>query len=48
MRIDFSMPGKVKFTMEGYVNEILSGAPPDMDSESPTPAASHLFDVNEE
>jgi hypothetical protein len=48
MRLDFSLPGKVVFTMEGYINDILSAAPPDMDGESPTPAASHLFDVNME
>jgi hypothetical protein len=46
MKIDFSTPGRVRFTMEDYVNEMISGAPPNMDSKSPTPAASHLFDVN--
>jgi hypothetical protein len=34
MKIDFSTPGRVRFTMEDY-----------MDGKSPTPAASHLFDV---
>jgi hypothetical protein len=46
MKIDFSTLGRVRFTMEDYVNEMISGAPPDMDGESPTPAASHLFDIN--
>jgi hypothetical protein len=34
--------------MKEYISEMLSEAPPDMDGESPTPAASHLFDINTE
>jgi hypothetical protein len=41
MKIDFSTPGRVKFTMEDYVKEMLAEAPPDMDGECPTPATRH-------
>jgi hypothetical protein len=34
--------------MKDYIKEIISETPSDMDGEAPTPAASHLFDVNTE
>ena len=48
MKIDFSHPGKVKFTMIDYIGEILDALPEDMRGEMATPAAAHLFDVEEE
>jgi hypothetical protein len=47
MRLDFSVPGKVRFTMIDYIKEMLAELPEDMDGEAPTPASNHLFDVNE-
>lgn len=47
MTIDYSEPGKVKFSMLGYVANMLDGLPEDMmTGEAPTPASNHLFDVN--
>jgi hypothetical protein len=47
MTIDFSDPGKVKFTMIDYIQRLLDEAPADMDGISPTPASLHLFTINE-
>jgi hypothetical protein len=46
MNIDFSETGKVKFTMVGYIKEMLVEPPEDMNGTAPTPAVSHLFDMN--
>ncbi|KAG7374846.1 reverse transcriptase RNA-dependent DNA polymerase [Nitzschia inconspicua] len=47
MRIDFSVDGKVQFTMPTLVNEIVAQLPPTMATgPSTTPAANHLFEVN--
>jgi len=46
MTIDFSVTGKVKFSMIDYIKEMLDGLPEDMTGESVTPAADHLFTVN--
>jgi hypothetical protein len=46
MALDFTMPGKVQFQMEDYVEELLKDIPSDMDGEASTPAANHLFMVN--
>jgi Reverse transcriptase (RNA-dependent DNA polymerase) len=48
MTIDFSEKGKVKFTMLDYVENVLKELPADMSGTVRTPAASHLFDVNED
>ena len=47
MTIDFSTPGKVKFTMIDYIQVMLDDLPDDMDGEAATPASNHLFEVNE-
>ena len=47
MIIDYSVPGKVMFTMIDYIKSMLSELPKDMDGTAPTPAASHLFEVDE-
>ena len=46
MTIDYSVAGKVTIRMDEYVQEILDEARPDMDGESTTPAAEHLYEVN--
>ena len=46
MTIDFSEPGKVKFTMIDYIQRMLNDLPADMDGEAATPASNHLFEVN--
>jgi hypothetical protein len=46
MTIDYSTPGKVLITMINYIDSILAGLPPEMDSNAPTLATSHLFMVN--
>jgi hypothetical protein len=47
MTIDYSIPGKVKFTMLDYIKGMLDDLPSDMDGAVITPASSHLFDVDE-
>ena len=51
MVIDFSIRGKVMFTMIDYIKDMLrdlpKDLPKDMDGTAPTPAASHLFEVDE-
>ncbi|MDA3875508.1 MAG: reverse transcriptase domain-containing protein [Halothiobacillus sp.] len=46
MTIDFSIPGKVQFRMNDYVDRMLVEAPDDMTGSAVTPAAAHLFRVN--
>jgi len=46
MTLDYSMPGKVKFLMLDYIDNMLAELPDDMLGESPTPAPTHLFEVN--
>ena len=47
MSIDFSVSGKVRFSMIDYVKNMLEALPADMQSGvAPTPAANHLFEVN--
>ena len=48
MVLDYSVPGKVKIIMSDYIKGILDEVPSDMNGEAPTPAANHLFDVNNE
>ena len=48
MTIDYSSYGKVKFIMTDFVDGIISETPPDLlKAEVQTPAALHLFKVNE-
>ena len=47
MTIDWTIEGKVVFTMYDYLKDILAEAPSDFDSEDVTPAISKLFFVNE-
>ncbi|KAG7345606.1 reverse transcriptase RNA-dependent DNA polymerase [Nitzschia inconspicua] len=47
MRINFSVDGKVQFTMPTLVEEIVAQLPPSMATgPSTTPPANHLFEVN--
>jgi hypothetical protein len=46
--IDYSEPGKVKFIQKDYVDGILEEAPSDFDGTATSPAANHLFRVNDE
>jgi hypothetical protein len=46
MTLDFSDHGKVKIGMSNYITKMLDDLPPNMDGESATPAANHLFEVN--
>jgi hypothetical protein len=48
MTLDFRQEGKVKIGMIPFVAELLDEAPDDMGGVSPTAAASHLLEVNEE
>ena len=47
MTLDYSMPGKVLVKMTDYVKAMLDELPSDMEGEAATPAANHLFQVNE-
>ena len=47
MTIDWSVDGKVIFTMYDYLEDILAEAPDDFDGEDVTPAVSDLFQVDE-
>jgi hypothetical protein len=46
MRIEYSNDGKVKITMDDYVEAMLSDLPRDMDGTATSPASNHLFMVN--
>jgi hypothetical protein len=48
MTIDFSNPGKVMFTMFPYIQNMLNDLPEDMQGEAVTPAAHHLFAINDD
>ena len=48
MTIDYSLPGKVIFSMIDYIGKMLDVIPEDMKGESATPAAYHLFDIAED
>ena len=47
MCIDYITKGKVKILMHEYINKILAKLPSDMNGVSTTPAALHLFNVND-
>ena len=48
MVLDFSTRGAVQITIYDYIKNMLAELPAVMDGESRTPAALHLFEVNEE
>ena len=48
MQLDYSDDNKVKITMFDYIKNMLDEIPDDMSGESNTPAAQHLFEVNNE
>jgi hypothetical protein len=47
MTIDFSIDGKVKFIMNDYVEVLIGEIPEEFTGHAATPAANHLFQVNE-
>jgi hypothetical protein len=47
MTIDYGTKGQVKIRMEDYVESMLEDVPTDMDGTATTPAALHLFKVDE-
>jgi hypothetical protein len=47
MTLDFSNPGEVTVTMIDYLKSVLHDAPKEMRGAAATPAANHLFEVNE-
>ena len=46
MVLDYSAPGKVKFSMTDYNKMMLANLPDEMSGEASTPAAAHLFETN--
>jgi hypothetical protein len=48
MTLDYTKEGKVKILMLDYVMKMLTDLPAEMDGEAATPAANHLFDVDED
>ena len=48
MTIDYTEDGRVKFSMFDYLEEIIQGLPPEFIGTSQTPAADHLFTVDED
>ena len=47
MNLDFSLDNKVQISMEDYIKNMLAELPADMDRIATTPAAEHLFKINE-
>jgi len=47
MKIDYCRKGKVRFSMENYIEQILEEASYDMAGTAKTPTACHLFNVND-
>ena len=43
MTFDFSMPGKVKVSMDDYIDKVLTGFPKEVFESAPSPAGGHLF-----
>ena len=46
MTLDFSSKGEVMIKMYEYEEEIVDGAPDDMEGHATSPAAYHLYEVN--
>ena len=47
MTLDFSEPKTLKVLMQSYIEDILAEVPEDMGGTARTPAASHLFKIND-
>ena len=47
MTLDYREDGVVKVTMVDYINKMLTELPTDMNGVAPSPAANHLFKVND-
>ena len=47
MPLDYSTKKKVKVQMHNFVEEILKESPEDMKNTAATPAANHIFSVDE-
>ena len=47
MKIDYCRKGKVKFSIENYIKQLLEEAPYDMEGIAKTPATCHLFNIND-
>ena len=47
IRIDYRKKEKVTFSMEDYIKKILEDVPHDMEGTAKTPAANHLFNIND-
>jgi hypothetical protein len=48
MTLDYSVKGKVKILMVDYVMKLVEDLPKEMDGEAATPAANHLFTVDDD
>jgi hypothetical protein len=48
MTLDYSEEGKVKIKMQDSIAKMLEDLPDEMDGEAPTPAADHLFTIDED
>lgn len=48
MQIDYTQRRKVIFSMFDYINEVIKESPEDFKGTAETPAAAHLFEVNEQ
>lgn len=48
MTLDFSHKGKVRISMDDYIDRMVDEAPAEFDGVAPTPAAKHLFVVSDE
>ena len=46
MTLDFSSKGEVMIKMCDYKDKIVDGAPDDMEGHAISPAADHLYEVN--
>ena len=47
MTLDYTNPGKVKVHMKQYIENIIKEAPDEFSGTAPTPAANHLFQIDE-
>jgi len=47
MKIDYRRKGKVTFSMENYIKQLLEEALYDMTGTAKTPVACHLFNTND-
>ena len=47
MKLDYTVPRTLKVSMTDYINTVLDNCPDGMDGTAVTPAASHLFKVND-